>query len=320
MDQNERPLINAMQAFIYDVNRATASLMFVLQGMQYVRDRELPKYDALPPFQQQDLVVSPSLPYLDLELGLSGAPFDPHDVLCREGEAEQLAFQGWVEKIFNMLWEGRYRSELKKAFTGPGVIPPELAPVGDLRRLRNDLVHKRAVATRKGSGQCVVLKWFQPGEPMIFRIWHVFDFLNHMGMLSDVPAFTAEGAVSRWSVGRRSEDALRSSSVPDIVSLRVSTDRHLADGSSNHLVSLVFANGVYANVPVHYPADGTSAAERVASMDLTCLDSDGNLLFSNGQAKDREVLYGEAIDVLFGKGQRIEGMGIPGPWVRFSAP
>ena len=320
MDQREHRLIQEMRSFTYDVHRATASLMFVLQGMQYVRDRELSKYDVLPPLHQQELVVCPRLSYIDMELWLSGAPFDPHDVLRQEGEAEQLAFQGWVEKIFNMLWEGRYRRELKKLFEGSRVIAPELDPLGDLRRLRNDLVHKKAVATREGSGKCVVLKWFKPDDPMIFRMWHVFDFLNHMGMLSDTPAVTPEGAVSRWSKSNRSEADLRYGPVPEIVSLRVSIDRHFEDGSSNHVVSLVFANGIFANVPVHYPADGTTVAEHVKLMGHTCVDSDGNVLFGKGQVVGRHILYAQAIDVLFSRGQRIEGAGIPGSWVRFQGP
>ena len=320
MDRGEFRVTEVMRSFTYDVHRATASLMFVLQGMEHVRNRELPKYDALPPVQQQDLVVSPTLPYLDLELWLSGAPFDPRDVLRREGEAEQLAFKGWVEQVYNTIWDGRYRRELKEFFGGPDVILPELDVLGDLRLLRNDLVHNHGVASAERTGKCVVLKWFEPGEPMILGMAHVFDFLNQMGMLSDFPVSNPEGAVSLWSKDSRSEDALRSGSVPHIVSLRVSTDRWFENGSSNHVVSVVFANGVYANVPVHYPAGGTSATERMELLYRTCLDSDGNLLSGNGQVVDRRLLYGQAIDVHFGKGQRIEGMGIPGPWVKFRRP
>ena len=133
MHQRDYLSAQVMRSFMYEVERATASLMYVLEGMEAVRNRELPRYNALSPVLQQDLVMSPRLSYVDVELGLSGGPFDPSDLLEREGEAEQLAFTGWVEKVFNTLWDSQYRNELEEVFDTPQGIPPELDVLGDLR-------------------------------------------------------------------------------------------------------------------------------------------------------------------------------------------
>ena len=110
------------RSFLYEINRATASLMYLLQGMESVRDRELPPYNRLSATQQQDLACSPKLTYVDMELSLSGIPFDPNDLLKRGGEVEQLAYKVWVEEIYNCIWESRYRNELKDILEGPGAI------------------------------------------------------------------------------------------------------------------------------------------------------------------------------------------------------
>ena len=39
-------------SFLYDVNRATASLLYLLQGMEAVRASELAPYNGLPPAQK----------------------------------------------------------------------------------------------------------------------------------------------------------------------------------------------------------------------------------------------------------------------------
>ena len=43
------------------------------------------------------------------------------------------------------------------------------------------------------------------------------------------------------------------------------------------------------------------------------VDKDGNLCFPNGLVKDRESLYVEAVDTLFGKGKKMEGLVVSQP-------
>ena len=97
--------------FLYDVNRATASLLYLLQGMEAVRASELAPYNALLPAQKTSAACFPKVSYVAVPLTLSGPCFDLNEMLGCEGEAEQLAFKGWVEQVYNCIWDSRYRND-----------------------------------------------------------------------------------------------------------------------------------------------------------------------------------------------------------------
>ena len=303
-------------SFLYEVNRATASLMYLLQGMESVRSSELLPYNKLPPDQQKCSACFPKLSYVDIPLSLSGIGFDYNDILKHEGEAEQLAFKGWVEQVY-FLWESQFRNELKGNLEGSDIILPESDSIGDFRLVRNDLIHNNGVASEDNSGKCTVLKWYDPGERIILGMNHVFDFLNHMGFMTTTPGYLDHGPFAAWTIFPGMEDSLGDRPVPRIVSLRTSIDKELDDGSSRHVISVVFENGVFVNVPVHYAASGHPLRERIEFIDNTHIDEDGNLRFANGVVKYRVSLYREAVDALFKKGPKIEGIGVPGPAFRF---
>ena len=316
MAEGQRSISSLWHAFLYDVDRATASLMYLLQGMESVRNSELAPYNNAPPVQQPFVACSPKLSYTGVPLSMSGPGFDLNEVLRREGEAEQLAFKGWVEQVYNHIWEGKYRNELKTGLKGPGITRPEGDAIGDFGHIRNDLIHKHGVASEEESGKCTVLKWFKPGEEIVLGIRHVFDFLNQMGFMTRRPGFLDHGPNAMWIVFPDMEDTLMEGPLPQLVSIRTSMDNVQDDGSSWHIVSVVFENGVFADVPVKYPNDGSSAAERLEFFNKTRVDENGNLCLADGFVKDRESLYREAVDTLFGKGHKIEGVGVPGPSFR----
>ena len=316
---NETDTASLFRSFMYEVNKATASLMYLLQGMESVRNSELPHYNQETPGTRQFLANFPKLSNIGVPLTLTGADFDLNDLLKREGETEQLAFKGWVEQVYNCIWDSRYRNELTKSFEGPSIIKLQGAPIGDLRRIRNDLIHKGGIASAEHTGKCMVLKWFKPGDPIILGMRHVFDFLNQMGLMSTVPAsFQDRAAHVNWMPIFDEEDALRNiKPTPKLVSLRTSMDQVLEDGSSLYVISVVFENGVFTNIPVEYAANGRSQQERNEFISRVRIDEDGNVRFPNGNVKDRETLYGEAVDGLFHKGPQVSGRGIPGPTFRF---
>ena len=248
---------------------------------------------------------------------MSGPASDPNRILRREGEAEQLAFKGWVEQVYNCVWDARYRNDLKTMFEGQNIIRPEGDPMGDLRHIRNDLVHKAAVASAAETGKCKVLTWFQPGETMVLGIRHVLDFLNQMGFMTTLPGFLSHGPAALWTLFPGMEEALRSTPVPDLVSLRMSFDLELQDGSTRHIASVVFENGVFTNVPIDYAANHRLLTERIDWINETRIDEDGNLRLPSGAVKNRQALYGEAIDSLLHKGPKAGGVGVPGPAFSF---
>ena len=190
-NQNERSLF--WHSLIYDVNRATASLMYLLQGMEAVRSKELPPYDGFPSDLKYSFPNYPKPPGIDVPLMLGGPAFDPHDVLDPEGEAEQLAFKGWVEEVYNHIWEAKYRNSFGEGFEGDDLIRPEADAWGDLGYVRNDLIHNSGVASSKETGRCKLLKWFKPNDRIVLGMRHVLDFLNQVGFMNAVGGFVSGG-------------------------------------------------------------------------------------------------------------------------------
>ena len=303
-------------AFQYEVNKTTASLMYLLQGMESVRSNELPHYNSLPPVQQRYAACFPKLSYVDVPMSVSGASYDPNHVLGREGEVERLAYKGWVEQLY-FLWESRFRNELRRPLGGSDAIRPETDAFGDFRRIRNDLIHNNGIASEEHSGKCIVLKWFKPGEQTVLGMRHVFDFLNQIGFLNKPGGLLGDGSLANWRFFPHMEGAMAGRPAPWIVSIRTSMSHAREDGSSVHVVSVVFENGVFVNVPVDYEPDGRTLRERIDFIDRTFIDSDGNVRFANGDTKDRAILYTEAVAAQFGKGPKIEGVDIYGPLIRF---
>ena len=303
-------------SFLYDVNRATASLLYLLQGMEAVRASELAPYNRLPPAQKTYAACFSKVSYVAVPLTLSGPSFDLNEVLRREGEAEQLAFKGWVEQVYNCIWDSRYRNDLKTMTEGRDAIRPESDPLGDLRRIRNDLVHKGAVASADGAGKCTVLTWFKPGEIMVLGMRHVLDFLNQMGFMTTLPGFLSHGPAASWTIFPGMAEALADAPVPKLVSLRTAFDSRREDGSSWHVASVVFENGVFVNIPIDFVSNDRPLRERIEWINKARIDEDGNLRFPNGTVKDRQSLYREAVDALLNRGPKIEGIGVPGPAFR----
>ena len=133
-----------------------------------------------------------------------------------------MAYKGWIAETYG-LWENRCRNELKDAVNEAG-IRPEMEAFGDLRRIRNDLLHS-GTASAEWCGQCSTLKWFQPGERMVFGIGNVLDFLNQTGVLSQPHALVYNDTAScTLSFSRDRDELLAWSPTPRLVSVRTHND------------------------------------------------------------------------------------------------
>ena len=139
MPQSNRDIGSVYHAFVSEILRATTSLFHLLAGMRFVRQRNV----SLP----LGTICVAELPQLAVSTGVSQSEVDR--LLGTEGRAEQLAFKGWVEEVFQ-LWEAEYRNELQRVLS-PEATRPSSDPLGDLRLIRNDLVHA-GKATAAGSG------------------------------------------------------------------------------------------------------------------------------------------------------------------------
>ena len=314
---NQNDMTLPWHSFIYQVNRATASLMYLLQGMESVRNRELPSYDELPSARRGSFSSFAKPPGVDVLLVLSGQSFDPHDMLDPEGEAEQLAFKGWVEQVYNHIWEAQYRNQLKDALGGGNAIRPLGQPFGELGLIRNDLIHNKGIASADKTGRCTLLRWFKPGDRIVLGMHHVFDFLNQMAFMNLVGGFVAGGPYATWSIIEVSENVLRERAVPRLVSSRVALDRRLDDGSVYYVVTVVFENGVFAHWPFHEGPSERTWPEWIEFVNETRIDEEGNLRLAGGRVFHWQTLYHGSVEALLNPGPSPEGIQDSGPWFQF---
>ena len=309
----QRNVSSVWLSMFHEINKATVSLMYLLQGMELVRRGDSLARHQTPPNEAQSYTSIPRLSYLDVPLGLNGPASRLDGLLGREGRVEQQAFKGWVEDVY-YLWESRYRGELSKALSGPGSFKVQGEAIGDFRRIRNDLIHNNGVASREHTGKCEVLKWFQPGEPIVLGMQYVLDFLNQMGLMKDNLWIVNDGPTTWLMLPWCAEEELRARRpIPELVSLRTSVDKELEDGTLQCVASVVFENGVFVNLAVLYVPDGRSARERSESFHKARIDENRDIRFHDGLVLSKESLYQGAVDALFGKGPQLEGWGVPGP-------
>ena len=107
-------IVAAWDGLTLEINRATASLLCLLRGMESVREYVLPWYNSLPE-EMRPAVGTPVAPsYLATAPSLSGASLDLNGMLGAGGETEQLAFTGWVEEVYNTIWEGNIAINWRK--------------------------------------------------------------------------------------------------------------------------------------------------------------------------------------------------------------
>jgi hypothetical protein len=92
-----------------------------------------------------------------------------------------VVFQGWswIALVYGR-WEDDYRHRFAKAMgCGPKEVRSDV--FGDLRHLRNDVTHKKGIASREESGKCQVLTaWYEIGQPIVIGVEHVSAFYKHL--------------------------------------------------------------------------------------------------------------------------------------------
>ena len=113
----------------------------------------------------------------------------------------------------------------------PDAIQPEVVdPLGDLRRIRNNMLHG-GVATKDNAGGCKVLRWFKDGERIHVPLRHVLDFLNQMGWLAERPTVLSNGPNTQacwWHLNRDNSDR----NIPALLSVRPMLDTGAEDPST----------------------------------------------------------------------------------------
>lgn len=178
---------------------------------------------------------------------VAGAGKSPTILTQPGGRLEQDAFRTWLTEIYKM-WDSGHRNAIQKAMRLAGVpkaIRPEADPLGDIRLIRNAIVHNSGVADA-GCGKCKVLRWFTPGDRIQLRMSHVLDFLNHMGWLS-TEVFGVDEVFIVWQRDWTHFESVRPA--PPFVSARpLIFEPH--DFHHRYAVDVVFEDGVFGQLVV----------------------------------------------------------------------
>ena len=286
--------------FLYDVNKATVALFYLLQGME-ISSHVFEGSQVMPG-------VAAAGPRLCQLRTFPAVSTRGPDMLGPSGEAAQIALKGWLVDICNR-WE-KSRAKTRDLLGKEGILV-QVDCMGDLRHIRNDLIHS-GFATKEHSGKCEVLKWFKPGEQIVLTTDHVFDLLNQMGFIRlqtqiDGPA---GGRTVSWLLA---PDAVKPSSQDKkqirIVSYRMDVDSDGEDGSMRYMLSCVFRDGVFGQGKVGVPVSPGQYLEG-------CIDKNGNIAFPGGQVLSADKLYDACYDYL--SGDRKDGPGIAGPDAKYT--
>jgi hypothetical protein len=110
------------------------------------------------------------------------------DVLGDRGAAWRQLGHQWIVFVF-AIWEDELRGRLANALGVPRkdrntVTHPIL---GDLRLIRNDVIHKRGVATQEHTGRCATLRWFSVGDDIVIENWMVVEVMDAFGLTRPAP-------------------------------------------------------------------------------------------------------------------------------------
>lgn len=292
-----------MSSLLCGVLQATTMLLFLLSGISTNRRKQYVAPGVASPL---DL---PGLPGICLSPCINQVPDD--ELYGPTGAAAQMAFTGWIAEVF-AIWENPYRKELKDSL-GPGAIPPEMNAFGDLRHIRNDLLHNNATASADHCGKCTTLRWFAPGEPMVFAVRHALDFLNQTGVLSLRGFAYDEESSCQFSTYHDPDTLLNWRPAPKLVSVRTLDDGRDEDSPWKG-VTVVFDNGLFGNVPFLF-----SDERHWASCGDAGIDCDGNLVFASGDRVGSTELYRNVVMGLQSSGDGSEQPRRPvaGPAIRF---
>ena len=309
MRQSSTNLANSFFALQYEVLRATTTLMYLLEGMELVRHKRIDPsaHGESDPAELRNR--NPELSYIDVAVSLQGHAPGHSAILERGGSAEQFALKGWVEEVYNIIWDSRYRNEMKKAVKIPGIIRPEMDTLGDLGHIRNDLIHS-GKAHAGETGRCKVLQWFNVGDPIVLSTDHVLDFLNQMGFIVASPAVNPGGGSAILTASPNLDGGDYR-----IVSVRPSVNLP-EDGSAEYVVSVVFENGVYIHKEFAWQADRDSHIDFDELRDNVRINNDGNIRLPDGNIMTRANLYREAVNTLLGP--RTGRVRIASPWFSLS--
>ena len=179
MQETVAEVITELQAFL---NGALATQAYAALGLFH--EREL----------LQGIPITAENPDPTIHIGVADpnelfAPYsrwrlsEARRQLAQGGLVEQRLSQQWIVYTYTA-WEHEFRPRLEKAHgREEGTLKVPL--LGELRQLRNDVVHHYGIATEQHSGKCEVLAhWVSMGSPIhvtperFAEFWNLFPWFD----------------------------------------------------------------------------------------------------------------------------------------------
>lgn len=308
-DPLEQNMTTIWLEFLHEVTKTTALLMHLIAGIQtayYKRRQVISGVEFTPP----DVTGIDVFPLL--------MACNDRDLLGHECEAEQMAYKAWVLQIYNNIWESQSRCQFRKTSGDTHAIPWEIDALGDLRHIRNDLVHHNGIATEKQIGKCKILKWFKPTDKIVLGMRHVLDFLNHSGLLSRTTTLPGQ----TWYLKGDKRSLLDKASTAKIISVRIEIDKDPETGAPQFPMCVVFDNGVFCD-GIHHPItfdEGPTSQNKTQFVKKVKIDENGNLIFPNCYLIYAEPLYTFCVCPDDAGSNDIRKTRMPGPAIKFRAP
>jgi hypothetical protein len=185
------PLDQVTRDFLGFLGDAAATHSHAVMALKFYLDRLAP----LPKVPGAQMFVGQGDPNLPESRVYSAWPVDQLEgKLGDKGLVAVELGRQWVVAVF-AYWESAFRKRFAAALGVPwnAVIDPMM---GDIRRLRNDIVHHSALATREEFGKCEILgHWAKVGEPIVLTTDQVIEFMDHFGLVTTGGLF----APSTWT-------------------------------------------------------------------------------------------------------------------------
>ncbi|WP_040818052.1 hypothetical protein [Nocardia jiangxiensis] len=119
--------------------------------------------------ENQALVTEPTLSTVQIDRQTE--MFGP------SGEYSRWFNRAWIPSFFAE-WEGDYRHRLAPLLGKSSGEDVRIGYFGDLRLLRNDIIHHKAKTDEAARAKCVVLKWFEQGEEIALNPSHYADLFG----------------------------------------------------------------------------------------------------------------------------------------------
>ena len=161
--------------FVRPVLLHTEQLFFLLEAVERMAEQAAGTEDWKVPHAPPGL----SLALMSTEIGKE---YNLRSEIGSEGRLAQLAYRGWVAMVAGA-WE-RFRRLPPLGGTATDLpMGIQTGVFGDLQKIRIDVLKNGAVAAKGAEGKCEVLKWFRAGEPIVFKLDHVIEFLNLTALL-----------------------------------------------------------------------------------------------------------------------------------------